>query len=236
MIELDDRGLTLGDGLFETLLALDSRLQHAEAHLARLTAGCAQLGLPAPGADQALAAMTDALRSAGLEHGRAAVRLSWTAGRGGRGLERPPNLSPQLFATAAPAPSWSTPARLCLASVRRNEGSPASRLKSLSYLDNILARREASAAGGDEAVMLNNAGYVAGASAANLFWRDGEALCTPALDCGVLAGTTRARVLARASFEGREVREGRFTLADLVRGRGLFLTNALIGERPALLA
>lgn len=235
MIELDDRGLTLGDGLFETLLALDGLLQHVDAHLARLQAGCAELGLPAPAPERAMAAMLQALAQARLEHGRAAVRLSWTAGRGGRGLERPANSSPSLFATAAPAPLWTGPARLVLSSVRRNEGSPVSRLKTLSYLDNILARREALASGADEALMLNNAGYLAGAAAANLFWRDGDVLCTPALECGALAGTMRSRVIAQALSAGRKVREGRFTPDDLRGAPSLFLTNALIGERPAVL-
>ncbi|MDB5441212.1 MAG: 4-amino-4-deoxychorismate lyase, partial [Caulobacteraceae bacterium] len=72
MIELDDRGLTLGDGLFETLLAIDGRLQHAEVHLARLEAGCVELGLSAPGSGQAMTAMIQALSSARLDNGRAA--------------------------------------------------------------------------------------------------------------------------------------------------------------------
>jgi branched-subunit amino acid aminotransferase/4-amino-4-deoxychorismate lyase len=86
-----------------------------------------------------------------------------------------------------------------LAKTRRNEGSPASRLKTLSYVDNVLARAEAKAAGADEAVMLNNRGDLACAAAANLFWiADGR--CSPRpWHCGVLAGIARARLLGGAS-------------------------------------
>ena len=139
---------------------------------------------------------------------------------------------PRLFAAAHPSPGPTGPARLAVVDVRRNEGSPASRLKTLAYLDNVLARRAARLAGADEAVMLNNRGEVACAAAANLFWFDGEVLATPALACGVLDGITRRAVLAAARALGLETREVRATMADLARASGLFLTNSLIGLRP----
>jgi branched-subunit amino acid aminotransferase/4-amino-4-deoxychorismate lyase len=128
--------------------------------------------------------------------GPRAVRLTLTAGSGGRGLDRPDQIIPRLVATAAPSPRVETPATLIIAKTRRNEGSPASRLKTLSYVDGVLARAEARAVGADEAVMLNNRGEVACAAAANLFWIEGERVFTPALECGVLAGIARARLLS----------------------------------------
>ncbi len=218
----EDRGLLLGDGLFETMLATDGAAPHLAAHLDRLAAGCRTLNLPF---DRAEAERL--VRGAAPADGRFAVRLTLTAGSGGRGLDRPAVLVPRLFATAAPAPPVTTPATLMVAETRRNEGSPAARLKTLSYLDNVLARAEARRAGADEAVMLNNQGQVACAGAANLFWIAGDRLFTPRLDCGVLAGITRARLLALHPVEevavGREVLEA----ADAV-----VLTNSLIGVRP----
>ncbi|HQR91089.1 MAG TPA: aminotransferase class IV [Caulobacter sp.] len=157
MIPLDDRGLLLGDGLFETMLALDGAIPLVEAHLDRLAAGCGALGLPALDREAARALCLSAPPPAG----RAAVRLTVTAGSGGRGLDRPAQIAPRLRATAALSTPIETPASLIIARTRRNEGSPASRLKTLAYLDNVLARAEATAAGADEAVMLNNAGRVA---------------------------------------------------------------------------
>ena len=225
MIPSDDRGLTLGDGLFETVLWEDGRLHLWAEHYARLARGCAALGLRAPDAGQALSAMLDAARA--LNGVRGAVRLTWSAGSGGRGLDRPEPVLPRMVVTAAAATAPTAPARLVTASTRRNEGSLASRLKTLSYLDSVLARREALAAGADEAVMLNNRGEVACAAAANLFWMRDGVLHTPALDCGVLDGLIRARMIER--YDAREVRAG---LDALRAADALYLTNSLIGVRP----
>ncbi|RAK58276.1 4-amino-4-deoxychorismate lyase [Phenylobacterium deserti] len=223
-----DRGFTLGDGLFETVLWADGTLRRLDRHLARLTAGCEALGLPAPDLATAEALMQQAVADAELGDRRAAVRLTLTAGVGGRGLDRPEAISPEMVATAAPAPPAGGSARLITAITRRNEGSIASRWKTLAYMDNVLARREARAAGADEALMLNNAGEIACASAANLFWvEDDGRLCTPALECGALAGITREAVLA-LDWEVAEVRAPNSVLST---ARHVFLTNSLIGLR-----
>jgi branched-chain amino acid aminotransferase/4-amino-4-deoxychorismate lyase len=233
VIEAGDRGFTLGDGLFETVLAEAGELKQLRAHLDRLCAGCEALGLPAPDRGDAERAMKKALRDAGLGEARAAVRLTWTAGGGGRGLDRPEPLKPALVAMASASPRSAAPARLAVSQVRRNDRSPASRLKTLSYLDNVLARREARAAGADEAVMLNTAGEVACAAAANLFWIAGGRIYTPHLDCGVLPGVTRARVIAAAAALGEPVRAVRAGPEALEGPDAVFLTNSLIGLRPA---
>lgn len=232
MIPWDDRGLTLGDGLFETVLAEQGRLIDLEAHLDRLVAGCKMLGLPAPDRSLAEALMRGAVQDGGLDGVRAAVRLTLTAGSGGRGLDRPAAPTPRLFAAAAPAPKPEGPVRLMTSTVRRNAESPASRLKTLAYLDNVLARREAQEAGADEALMLNTRGEVACAAAANAFWMKDGRLYTPALTCGVLAGVLRKAVLIKAAdlgVEAVEVAEG----VDAVAGaEAAFITNSLIGVRP----
>ena len=228
-LPLDDRGLLLGDGLFETLLAQNGGLVRVEAHLDRMAAGCAVLGLPAPDRAEAEALMRRAL--APLGGARAAVRLTLTAGSGGRGLDRPDPPAPRLFATAAPAPKPTTSARLVLAQTRRNDGSPTSRLKSLAYLDNVLARREAQAAGADEAVMLNTRGELACCAAANLFWISEGRLWTPALDCGVLAGIARGELMSRAEAARIEAAVARVGPEALDRADAVLISNSLIGVR-----
>lgn len=232
MIPPDDRGLTLGDGLFETLLAHDGVLIDLAAHLDRLAAGCAVLGLPPPDRLQAEALMREAVTVHDVTEGAAAVRLTLTAGSGGRGLDRPPVPQPRLFATAARFRKPSAPARLLTSRVRRNEGSPTSRLKTLAYLDNVLARTEAQAVGADEALMLNTRGEIACATAANLFWITDGRLYTPALDCGVLAGVMRGRVIAAATALSVLVTEARYGPETLASAEAAFLTNSLIGLRP----
>jgi branched-chain amino acid aminotransferase/4-amino-4-deoxychorismate lyase len=220
----DDRGLTLGDGLFETILARDGELVMFEAHLARMDAGCLALDLPPPDPEEALR-----LCKAAAGPGRMAVRLTLTAGSGGRGLDRPAQMQPRLFATGAPSPRPQTPAPLTTVSVRRNEGSPASRLKTLAYLDHVLARREA---GRGEALMLNNRGEVACAAAANIFWLEDGVLITPALSCGALNGIMRGQVLASAARLGLRTLEVAVPRAALQEADAVFLTNSLIGLRP----
>lgn len=232
MIPPNDRGLLLGDGLFETLLAVDGAVRHLEAHLDRMAAGCVALGLPDLDREAARGLVRAAPGEAGLTAGRAAVRLTLTAGSGGRGLERPDAPVCVLLASCAPAPPAGAPARAVVAGVRRNEGSPASRLKTLSYLDNVLARAQARRAGADEALMLNNRGWLACASAGNLFWLEGGVLATPALDCGVLAGLARGRVMAAAGALGLEVREAHAGIEALATADAVFLTNSLTGVRP----
>ncbi len=226
---MSDRGLLLGDGLFETLLAIDGVLQAPKAHLARLDLGCDALGLPAPEYGQALAVMQAAVRQAGLEHGRAAVRLTYTAGSGGRGLVRPEALAPQMFATAALSVRPPAPAQLTLASTRRNASSPTAHHKTLAYLDNVMARREAQALGADEAVLCNTDGHLACAAASNLFWITGGVLMTPDLSCGVLPGVMRAEVLAAAQTLGMAMDLAKIGPEALEQAEAIFLTNSLNG-------
>ncbi|MDB5441863.1 MAG: 4-amino-4-deoxychorismate lyase [Phenylobacterium sp.] len=233
MIDPGDRGFTLGDGLFETVLAEAGALRELAAHLDRMTAGCAVLGLPGPDRVAAEAAMRQALADAGLAGARAAVRLTLTAGSGGRGLDRPEPLNPVLVATAAPAPRPTTPARLVISTVRRNERSPSSGLKTLAYLDNVLARREARAGGADEAVMLDTQGRLACAAAANLFWISEGRLLTPALACGVLPGIVRARLIAAARDRQVPLEEVSAGPDALASAEAIWLTNSLIGLREA---
>ncbi|MBO9559030.1 MAG: aminotransferase class IV [Caulobacter sp.] len=230
---LDDRGLLLGDGLFETMLWTDGGLPHLDAHLARMAAGCEAMGLPVFDREQARLLCMAAPREAGLAEVRAAVRLTLTAGSGGRGLDRPAAPVIRLAARAAAAAPVTTPVDLVLAKTRRNEGSPASRLKTLSYLDNVLARAEAQAAGADEAVMRNNHGDLTCAAAANLFWVADGSLFTPALHCGVLAGVARGRVIEAARSLDVDVHEVATGAEALDKAEAVFLTNSLIGVRPA---
>ena len=230
MIPDDDRGFRLGDGLFETVLAVDGDLRLWEAHMARLGRSCVALGLPAPDFD----ACRDAARAAlgAQPPPRASVRVNWSAGSGGRAVDRPEVLSPRLVVTATASAAPKGPLSLRTVGVRRNEGSPASRLKTLAYLDNVLARREARAAGADEAVMLNNRGELACAAAGNLFWLRGRTLLTPALECGVLDGTVRALLMERAEAAGwsvQAVRAGPEALAD---ADAIFVTSSGVGVCP----
>lgn len=229
LIASDDRGLTLGVGLFETVLVEASRPVLWTAHLDRLARGCAALNLPAPDRAACAEAAVQALAAAGLQGVRAALRLTWTGGSGPRGLAGPAQPSPRLLASAAAAAPRPAAFSLATSSVRRNPSSPTSRLKTLSYLDNVAARREALAIGADEALMLSQDGTLACAAAANLFWLNGDTLFTPALDRGVLDGVVRAAAMREAGRHGLRLREVAAKPDVLAACDGVFLTNSLIG-------
>ena len=225
MLPPDDRGLTLGDGLFETLLWDGAGLEFWPEHFQRLSRGCAALGLPAPSETEALNRVLAAARQIGDERG--AVRLTLTAGSGGRGLDRPARPVLRLLATSGPAPLIDTPVTMITSTIRRNDASPTSRLKTLNYLDNVLARRDAQARGADEALLLNTRGHVACAAVANIVWLKGGVLYTPALDCGVLDGVVRGHLI-----KSHAVQEVQVGLETVLAADAVYLTNSLIGARP----
>lgn len=226
LIPIDDRGFLLGDGLFETVLFKAGKPVLWEQHIARLIRGCETIGLPVPDGRRLESEARRAVADRRLGSARAAVRLTWTAGSGGRGLGRPEPTIPRLVASAAASPRPVAPAVVVVSSIRRNARSPSARLKSLGYLDNVLARREAEAAGADEALLLNTAGHAACASAANLFWITDGRIYTPSLGCGVLNGVVRNQVIGSAPVE-----EVRANLDTLLKAEAAFLTSSLIGVR-----
>ena len=191
-----DRGFTLGDGLFETMRVRQGAVLRLKAHLARLATGAGVLGLPLPALDLAAALAATAEANALTE---GALRLTLSRGTGPRGVLPPAEPNPTLVITAAPLPAPAPPARLVIAQgTRRNDRSPLAQVKSLNYLDNILARQEAARRGADDAVLLN----------------------TP-LSEGVLPGIMRAAVLADGAGERP------LTAEDLSRADEIFLTSAL---------
>jgi branched-chain amino acid aminotransferase len=221
-ILVGDRGLTLGDGLFETIRVSGGRAVGLDAHLARLAAGRAVIGLDGVPADEALArALRALIAEAAVEEG--AARLTVTRGPGPRGLVPPVGARPTVVITAVPGAAPQGPVRLCVAhSTRRNEWSPLARIKSTNALDAILARREAAARGCDDAVMLNTKGNAAETTIANLFVRLGPLWVTPSVAEGALPGTMRARILGPLGAVERPVSCG-----ELERADEIVLTSAL---------
>lgn len=226
-IDPADRGFLLGDGVFETIAVRGGQILRLDAHGARLRQGCEVLSLPVPSVD--LGAAIRATLAANALHD-AAVRVTLTRGAGPRGVLPPPDTRPTLLITAAPLPPEPPPARCIVATVtRRNEQSPLARIKSLNYLDGILARQEARDRGADDAVLLNTAGTVAEATAANVFVVRAGRVFTPAVADGALPGIARAETLA--AIEGIE---RQLTREDLICADELFLTSSL-GVRPVVM-
>ncbi|WP_206454570.1 aminotransferase class IV [Aurantimonas marina] len=230
-IAANDRGLLLADGVFDTALVLGGRVFRMEEHLDRLAAAAGRLEIPAARND--LHAAMSALAERQVN---GSIRLTVTRGPGPRGIALPPDPRPTIFGASAPlTPSAMFSAiRLDVSAIRRNETSPTTRVKSLAYLDAVLANHAARQAGADEALFLNTKDRVACSTLANVFvLKDGE-LSTPPLADGVLDGITRRWVLAHAGEFGFTVRERSLALADLA-GATVFLTNSLRLISPATL-
>ena len=151
------------------------------------------------------------------------LRLTITRGRGVRGLAPAPDAVPTVCITAAQLPSRPDSFTAVIAArTRRNEFSPLSRIKSLSYLDNVIALQEAGERGADDAVLLNTRGNVACFTAANLMARFGKDMVTPPVGDGVLPGTVRRRLLERLP-----IIEMSLLPADLERADEIISTNSL---------
>jgi branched-subunit amino acid aminotransferase/4-amino-4-deoxychorismate lyase len=122
--------------------------------------------------------------------------------------------------------------KAALSSLCRNSQSPLSRLKSTCYLENILARIEARAAGCDEAVLLNEQGYLAEGSTTNIFLVNNGKLITPSLENGVLPGITREAILEIARAANIKTMERQVELKELVEAEEAFVTNSILELMP----
>lgn len=222
--DLRDRGLLLGDGVFDTLMVASGRPVFAPAHLSRLEASCRALAIPFD-----RCALEATMMDAARQTGTGALRSTLTRGPAPRGLALPKDPAPTVLTQATPGPlsaAWQ-PLRLITTDIRRNETSPMAGHKGLSYLDAIWALRQAQAAHADEALFLNTMGRVACCATGNLFMIKDNHLITPPLSDGMLAGIIRAQLLSlgQGLFDG--VSERPVAPCDLHSAQALFMTNSL---------
>jgi branched-chain amino acid aminotransferase len=229
-ISASDRGFTLGDGLFETMLWTGITIRRFDRHMARLTNACTALHLPPPPAETTLLdAIKSIVNATGLAESTAAVRLTYSRGAGARGLALPPQSQTAtcLISASAFVPDLS-PVHLHLASIWRAAGNPSARYKTLSYGDQVMALAQAQAAGASDALMLGRDGRVASTSSATIIVVDQHGEClTPPLEDGALPGTTRAALLAAGLVQAAPL-----AIEDLLAANGIATCNALHGVRP----
>jgi 4-amino-4-deoxychorismate lyase len=230
-ISVDDRGLQYGDGLFETMAALNGRVRNFARHMERLAEGSRRLGLPVPDANLVAAECERAL--AGL--GAGSVKLMLTRGPGPRSYRPPAEPSvTRIVVSSAPKPRNDPEdgivVRMCDTPLGLNPRLAG--LKHLNRLEQVLASAEWDDPGIAEGLMSSLDGRIVCATAANVFLvRDGR-LVTPAIrDCGV-AGVMRGVVLDAARELALEVEVTDVAATALAAADELFLTNAITGVRP----
>ncbi len=233
LLSAADRGFLLGDGLFETLAVRAGEPADLEEHLARLTAGADALGIPFRFAAESLRKEVSSLLAANELEGDGVLRITLSRGPGTRGLRVPEPASPVLVLTAEPYDFVEpAPRRVVVSTVVRHPGAITSRWKTVSYLDQVMALREAEARGFDDALMPNGLRGLAGATHANLFVVVQGRVYTPRIEDGALPGITRAQVLTQLVEEGVEVVQSSVPWSAVARASEVFLTNSLSGVIP----
>jgi branched-chain amino acid aminotransferase len=229
-----DYGFLYGYGLFETMRSYGGYIFRLDNHLERLKRSAMLLGLPPVTLDLEKAC-EDILRANHLKDAR--IRVTVSIGQG-EGIPDPPDHpDPTVFVTAT---SYTPPSgdtyragfKAFVASVRQNSQSPLSSMKSANYLDKLLARKEARAAGANEALLLNERGFLCEASTGNIFLMSKGSLITPGEESGCLPGITRQAVMELALELGVPVAQQDVSLEELLQAQEAFLTNSLIELMP----
>ncbi len=231
-----DRGFLYGYGLFETMRSYGGRVFRLDRHLARLMRSAEGLGLAALMDPAVLGqAIQKTLEANRLRDAR--IRLSVSAGEGERGLELPESGMLTIIVVAErlvlpPTRVYEKGVSAAIVGARRNSRSPLSGIKSMAYLESLLAHSEAVAQGADEAILLNERGLVAECSTSNIFLVVGGRLLTPSAESGILPGITREVVLELAQGLGIATVVGEIQLADLLGADEVFLTNSILELMP----
>ena len=225
-ISIWDHGLLYGDGVFEGIRVYEGGIFKLNQHLDRLfdSARVIDIGIPV-GQEEIRQVVLETLRRNHLRD--AHLRVIVTRGIGGPGLDPRNCKQASLIVMAYPFPPLlgSDPIRLISSSVRRKAPYAVdARVKSLNYLDNILAKLQAILAGVDDAIMLDMSGCIAEATAENIFSVKKGVISTPLLTAA-LPGITRSTVIDLANDMGCTVQERPMTLGDLYVADEVFLTG-----------
>ena len=225
-----DYGFLYGYGLFETMRAYNGIVFRLDSHITRLAKSADKLGIAV---DTAILkkAVTDTLRVNGLRDAR--VRLTVSIGEGSLVPDLHSCTVPSVLVIAAKYTPYADELyqrgfRAIVSSIRRNSQSPVLAMKTTNYMESLLARQEAKAAGVDEALFLNEKGQLTEASTSNIFLVSKNVLKTPRQESGILPGITRDVILELASQMGIIALEADILLEEIMEADEAFLTNSVL--------
>ena len=232
-----DRGFTLSDGLFETMVASDDRIFRLNDHLDRLQRGAAILWIQLPRVDELIHVIGETSRLNGFPY--SIVRLTVTRGvDSGRGLNVTCDVPPSVVVRVTPwhglSDQLTQGRRMVFSNIRRNDLSPLTTVKSLSYVESVVARLEAHSVGADDALLLNTKGFLSGATSSNVFAVIEGELITPSENEGILPGIARRTVLEEAIHLGIIAKELPLTQEAITNANEVFLTNVVTGIVPVI--
>lgn len=228
-VEAFDHGLTVGDGVFETIAVRGGQPLAVTRHLARLVRSALALGLPAPDPEALRAAVDELIKAGpggrpddGARVGDAVIRVVYTSGSGPLGSGRGGG-APTSAVLLGPAPERPPATDVITVPWPRNERGALAGVKTTSYAENVLALAEAHRSGASEAIFANTAGNLCEGSGANVFLSLDGRLVTPPLSAGCLAGVTRGLIIERC---GLDVDERDVPMTALAQAEEAFLTSA----------
>ncbi|MCP4003468.1 MAG: branched-chain-amino-acid transaminase [bacterium] len=229
-IPVTDHGLLYGDGVFEGIRVYGGKVFRLDRHLARLQFSASAIGLAIPGGIDRVRAVVHETAAAFGSH-ESYIRLLLTRGDGTIGVDPTRCPEPRLICICCDAELYD-PEHLAqgLTLVTSSLRRPAldaldPRVKSLNYLNSVMAKREAKLRGADEGLLLNAAGLVAEATVANIFIHRKGALRTPPTCDGALEGITRETVIELAGGLGIPAHEQSLSRMDLLSADEIFLTG-----------
>ncbi len=219
------RSLFYGEGVFETFRCKSSLPVLLDKHMERMERGADLLKMPFPNKKCLIERIRNAISESEIED--AYVKLCLLS-EGGSAFYKSA-IKSQVLVIVKEYVQPKQFVKLKVNSFRRISESPLLKIKSMNYLENVLARREALSSGFDEALFVNEKGEVTECSASNLFWFKDDSLFAPSEGCGLLAGTTRDLVFALMPNYNIKLLLGKFLLRDIKQADFVFITNSLIG-------
>ena len=238
-VSVFDHGLLYGDGIFEGIRFYNGRVFRLDEHVRRLYDSAKAIALTIPMTQEEMArAVVETIKTNEISDGY--VRLVVTRGVGDLGLNPLNCPKPGIIIIASkitlyPAEMYEKGLAMATCSTRRvSHGAFSPMVKSLNYLNNVLAKLEALQAKAGEGLMLNEAGYVAECTGDNVFIVKRGELLTPPISAGALAGVTRETVIELARELGISVREPELTRYDIYTADECFLTGTAAEIIPAV--
>lgn len=238
-VSVFDHGYLYGDGIFEGIRAYNGRVFMLDEHIKRLYESAKTIMLDIPlNKEEMEAAILETIRANDLRD--AYIRVVVSRGEGDLGLDPRKCPKPTIVIIASaiqlyPEELYETGLKLVTVPTRRNGPEMVNpRIKSLNYLNNIMARIEANMQDAPEAIILNSDGYVAECTGDNIFIITGNTLYTPPKYAGILKGTKREVVLEIAADMGLEVKEELFTRHDIFNADECFLSGTAAEVIPVV--
>lgn len=227
LISVFDHGVTVGDGVFETIKVADGQPFALTRHIARLQRSCKAMGLACPNPEHLRFAVQETLRANAAQlAAMARMRITVTAGPGPLGSDRSDAEVTVMIAVMTQKP-WAPTASVVTVPWTRNASGALAGVKSTSYAENVLALRYAHAHDADEGMFLNTTGAVCEGSSTNLFIVRDSTILTPPLSDGCLAGVTRELVM-----EWCGATEASFGEAEALDADEVFVTSSTRDIHP----